>query len=263
MTKQTDISLQRLLKRMDEWRHLPTYQLERRMDIVLSFLIPDIVRKEFDLTPDHDLEIIPEFPLHKGLIINDNDEGDNQSVKVDFALFSKQERRIFLVELKTENNSIDETQLKNMRKAKKAGANKLLNGVIKCAQNTASPRKYAHLIWMLHNVECIILPREFIRMKLADERPGLAKNLGDLKVCPNWEKNANIDLVLLYPGFEQENKTMRREKLEPLVEEFSPPIHSIDFYNVVEQFAAHAVSPTLTEWVTHEAGKVTPWPIEN
>lgn len=258
MTSHTDISLQRLLKRMDEWRHLPTYQLERRMDIVLSFLIPDIVRKKFDLTPDHDLEIIPEFPLHKGLIINDNDEDDNQSVKVDFALFSKRDRRIFLVELKTENNSIDETQMKNMRKAKEKGANILLNGVIKCAQNTASPRKYAHLIWMLHSVACIILPREFTRMKLDDERPGLAKNLGSLKVCPNWE-NANIDLVLLYPGFEHENKTKRREKIEL----FSPPVHSIDFYSVVEQFAAHTVSLKLTEWVTHEAGKVTPWPIEN
>ena len=82
------IFLNRALKTLDEWRHLPAYQLERRVDIFLGLLLPDILEAKFELQNNH-MKVIPEFPLHKGLIVNADDEDgeDHQSVKVDFSVF--------------------------------------------------------------------------------------------------------------------------------------------------------------------------------
>ena len=50
---------------LDEWRHFPAYQLERRVDVFFGLLLPQIVEAEFGWSRNN-LCVIPEFPLHKG-----------------------------------------------------------------------------------------------------------------------------------------------------------------------------------------------------
>ena len=193
-----------IFSKLDEWRHLPSYQLERRVDVFFGLFLPEVVADLIDRGPSlGDVSVVPEFPLHKGLVgISQRNNGgdDNQSVKVDFAVFSRdsQGKQIFLVELKTDCKSINKAQLENMVKAKSAGPKILLEGVLRAAKASAEPRKYAQLIWKLHQLGCIETPPGFEQMRMEHHRPGLAANVEGCFVGGNWP-DAEVDLVLLYP----------------------------------------------------------------
>ena len=81
--------LSRMLSQLDDWRHLPAYQLERRVDVLFGMLLPTVIAAKFGVDPE-DCKVIPEFPLHKGKL---NKSNDNQSVKIDFAIFIGNENR--------------------------------------------------------------------------------------------------------------------------------------------------------------------------
>ena len=258
-TNQRELSLRRVLERLEQWRHFPAYQMERRADIFLSFVLPEILKKKFELNRVDDMKVIPEFPLHKGKLL-DATKNRNMSVKVDFAVFSRTNNRIFLVELKTDNNSINRDQLCRMVKVKSSGALELLNGVIECARNTnVSHRKYAHLLWNLsHDVRCISVPSSFTDMKWTELHPGLTKNFKQVHVHESWT-NATIELVLLYPGYSSQKNVHRRSRAKELLKKFSPPIQLIDFLIFKELDESHPVASFFIEWATHEAGTIPPW----
>lgn len=54
-----------LFEKLDEWRFLPSYQLERRSDIFFALYL-DVIFKE--LENEIIIEIIPEFPIRKGVL---------------------------------------------------------------------------------------------------------------------------------------------------------------------------------------------------
>ena len=157
--------LHRVLCTLDQWRHLPAYQLERRMDVFIGLYLPEIVEAEFGW-PRESLCVIPEFPLHKGLVLGSrrkNGKSDNQSIKVDYAVFcgDQKNKRLLLVEFKTDNKSIDLDQLKRMEKTNSIKARELLKGVVQCACHSKELRKYAHLISRLDEADCINVPEGF------------------------------------------------------------------------------------------------------
>ena len=254
-TNQHELSLRSVLDRLEQWRHLPAYQLERRADIFLSFVLPEILKKKFKLNQVEDMKVIPEFPLHKRKLFDATETG-NASAKVDFAVFSRTCNRIFLVELKTDNNSINRNQLCRMVKVKSSGVIKLLKGVIKCARNTStSHRKYGHLLWKLsRDVGCITVPASFTSMNWTDLHPGLTGEFKHVHVDESWI-NVTIELVLLFPGYSLLKSAPRRSRARDLMKEFSPPIQLIDFMIFKELDESHPVASFLIEWATHEAGK--------
>ena len=173
--------ISRILGQLDEWRHLPAYQLERRVDVLFGMLLPTVIGVKFEVNPDN-CKVIPEFPLHKGKIEKSN---DNQSLNVDFAVFFEKENRkhLCLVELKTDQKSISVDQLEMIGKAKtEVGAREVLVGVLESANASAEPRKYAHLIWKLYEIGCIELPDTdgFRQMPMEERRPGLTGKTGQL-----------------------------------------------------------------------------------
>ena len=153
------------LRQLDQWRHLPAYQLERRVDVFFGMLLPEIIESRFNVPRG---KLIPEFPLHKGETRISEDPDNNQSVNVDFALFCSQpeSERIFLVELKTDMRSINKAQLCKMIKAKEAESKSVLSGVVKAANASAAPRKYAQLIWRLSEIGCINVDPSFCDMNM-------------------------------------------------------------------------------------------------
>ena len=248
---------------LDEWRHLPAYQLERRVDVFFGLLLPEIIEAEFGVTREH-MVVIPEFPLHKGLLeFSTKGKEDNQSVKVDFAVFcpDQMNKRLLFVELKTDNRSIDIDQLTRMENAKDAEVNTLLRGVVECARHSNYLRKYAQLIWKLHLIGCINVPDRFKRMRMENFKPGLTgnfENLGDnfdSHVCNSWS-DAKIELVLIYPGREMKTGS---SKVEAMLA--NPPswLRLVDFSRVAEIVGESPLWPYLERWAKCEAGRVNPW----
>ena len=267
MTEQTSDQaaalLHRVFETLDEWRHLPAYQLERRVDVLFGLLLPEIVEAEFGLTREN-LVVVPEFPLHKGLLnLSNKGKKDNQSVKVDFAVFCRDQnnKRLLLVILKTDNKSIDFDQLTGMEIAKTAGVKTLLRGVVECARHSKELRKYAQLIWKLNKIGCINVSERFRRMDMTRDKPGLTGNfdrLGDnfdSHVCDSWS-TAKIELALIYPG--DKMKTRSTKGQEVLADPLSR-LRLVDFARVAQIVGESPLSPFQERWAKCEAGRVNPW----
>ena len=240
------------LCQLDQWRHLPAYQFERRVDVFFGLFLPEVIERRFKAPSG---KLIPEFPLHKGKTRISEDCGDNQSVNVDFAVFcSKPEgKRIFLVELKTDMHSINEAQLRNMVKAKEAKSKNVFCGVIKAARASAAPRKYAQLIWRLSEIGCIAVGPKFCDMRMENPRPGLAGNFKALSVADKWT-DAAIELILISPKrVDNTDKYPYSEfhclefaEVAELIEESRPPFGA--------EFAEY-----FRKWAHPDAGVANPW----
>lgn len=139
--------------KLDCWRHLPAYRLEPTLAPFFGLFLPDILRCTFEI--EKDPVVIPEFPLPLKEIsnrkkINDSVSDRNLSVKVDYAVFSKNLKTMFLVELKTDEESFDLNQLDNLGSAEKTGLPCLISGIINISNATNKKRKYFHLA---HNLK--------------------------------------------------------------------------------------------------------------
>jgi len=120
----TNSMIEKLFLRMDDWRHLPSYQLERRADLFFSLYIPEVISEVFDCEVKE--KLIPEFPVKLSIIYNNRRENDenfvaenynlrsNQSVKIDYVAITENNEKAFLIELKTDKNSIKPSQVENL-----------------------------------------------------------------------------------------------------------------------------------------------------
>ena len=133
-----------LFDRLDEWRHLPAYQLERRADIFFSLYLGDLLRSKYSVEID---SILPEFPVRIGTISSEVDT--NQSFKIDYLALAKEENRVFFVELKTDKGSRRSKQDWYLQRSKEVGLVELLHGLMKIVQATGSKKKYLFLLHKL------------------------------------------------------------------------------------------------------------------
>lgn len=142
-----NLKIKELFDRLDDWRNFPDYQLERRADIFFSLYLKEVLEKHLGIEL-HDT-IIPEFPIKK--------LENNGSKKVDYVAFSKDLDRVFMIELKTDENSIKESQIEYLVEAKNRGMKELLAGVRKIGDRKdigkAVKQKYCRLIQALGIVE--------------------------------------------------------------------------------------------------------------
>lgn len=92
--------LDALFELLDDWRHLPNYQLERRVDIFFGLYLPEFLGERFELSV---AGWVPKFPVKRDLIWPVH--GTNRSVKVDYVAFGEGRKRCLLVELKTDAGS--------------------------------------------------------------------------------------------------------------------------------------------------------------
>lgn len=240
------------LRQLDQWRHLPAYQLERRVDVLFGLMLPEVIESRFGASRS---QLIPEFPLHKGETRISEDYGNNQSVNVDFALFcsNPEAERIFLVELKTDMHSIKKAQLCNMIKAKNANSESVLRGVIRAARASAESRKYAQLAWRLSEIGCITVDSTFSDMKMERRRPGLARNFRELRVSRRWS-DVVIELILISP-----------KHVDNINEYPFSEFHCIDFDEIAKDISGSRppfgaeFAEYLRRWALTDAGAVSPW----
>ena len=177
-----------IFDRMDEWRHLPSYQLERRADIFLSVYLREVLQRKFALSiKDH---IIPEFPVRNGTIDpNASKIKENKSKKIDYVLFTEDMTTALFVELKTEGLSRRAEQDEYLRAAQSVGMTALLEGVLEISR---APRmkhyartKYCRLLELIAQIGLIQMPKEMASLASAQSHQGINRLLQGIRItCP-------------------------------------------------------------------------------
>lgn len=145
----TEKQINDLFDRLDDWRNLPAYQLERRADIFFSMYLKKIIENKFkDKNEDLIDEIIPEFPL-KIADVKPNKESkhanSNKSCKIDYVALSAKDNIAYFIELKTDLNSVNEIQWKYLQEASGFKIDKLMKGIYDIVSATKSKEKYRNL----------------------------------------------------------------------------------------------------------------------
>ena len=157
--------------KMINWKGLPSYKVEPRVDSFIGFYLKQIIETKYKIIVEG---IIPEFPIRKGAI-EPEFENTNLSYKVDFLVVGKKDTN-YLVEIKTNTSSRNVKQDNYLIKAKKIGTEKIIDGVIKITTSTHSMKKYKHLI------------DELIKLELLDENYKYTK------------KNEKIEILYVQPS---------------------------------------------------------------
>ena len=166
------ISTDSVLNRLDEWRHLPSYQLERRADIFFSFYIPEVLQKGFSC-PIHET-LIPEFPVPKFI----DGKAITLSNKVDYLAMSQSGESLFFVELKTDDASRRGNQDKYLEEASENFVECLV-GLFSIFKQSKSRDKYVHLFVLL------------AKLKLFPSLPEIIKTQSHMKNFPKKEEIRN------------------------------------------------------------------------
>jgi hypothetical protein len=156
---------------MDSWRHLPSYQLERRADIFFALFIPQALEEKlgFPIRP----QLIPEFPARIGTIYPERDS--NQSFKIDYLALSQDGRRAVFVELKTDTLSRRVEQDDYLKAAQKAGLSNLLEGLLKIFRATNAKRKYFYLIDQLASMGLYQIPDSMREIMASESLRGVTE----------------------------------------------------------------------------------------
>jgi len=135
---------------MIDWKKLPAYRAEPRIDSLIGYYLKDVLTSILD---DQISGIIPEFPLRLGTVNPDIDDKNyaDRSYKVDFfAIGSKGIN--YLVEFKTDGRSLRPGQDKYLTQAEKVGTKKIIEGVLRISEVSSYKAKYKHLIDKMEKV---------------------------------------------------------------------------------------------------------------
>lgn len=134
-------NIKEIFKLLGEWYKYPKYQLERRVDIFFALYLKEILKEKLKIEIDNE-DIFPEFPLKKW-------ENDYSSNNADYAVFCKEEGKIklYLIELKTDMNSIKPKQIEYYQKAKEDKKfSGILEGIIEIQKKSRQGKKYTDLL---------------------------------------------------------------------------------------------------------------------
>jgi hypothetical protein len=152
-----------LLRNLKEWKNLPSYQAERRMDLLLSVHIREFL--EYSISKNHgEIKLsgvfIPEFPLPKHVLVPGYTYADSK--RVDYFFISEDFKKVVFVELKTDAKSVvDVEQIKYLTALLEVKFTDLVKGIKKAYKNTDENGKYFHLFGLLQKVGVITsIPEE-------------------------------------------------------------------------------------------------------
>lgn len=148
---------------LDDWRHLPNYQLERRADIFFALYLSEILQHRFHVGAAH---IIPEFPIRVGEIYGDG--SGNKSFKIDYLAITERSRHAVFVELKTDAASRRSSQDDYLARAREAGMAKLIDGLLLIFDKTKAKPKYRHLLKRLCDAGLVESKRDRYENRVAE-----------------------------------------------------------------------------------------------
>jgi hypothetical protein len=161
------MTINKLFDLLDNWRHLPAYQLERRADIFFAIHLETIIEQLYGIKADL---IIPEFPVRIGEI-SENKPDLNRSFKIDYFVYSRQSQKVLLIELKTDQRSLRDKQTWYLESAANIKVSGLLNGLKKIYSATSQKVKYDHLLNLLEGIEWIRRVNDTFEVTCPDIEP--------------------------------------------------------------------------------------------
>ena len=127
-----------------DWKKLPAYKAETRVDSIVGFALPQVFAHARDLEV---VSVIPELPLRIGSV-RPQHEGKrfaNRSYKVDFFVVTACGKN-YLVEFKTDSRSRRENQDDYLQDAKSVGLTAIVTGILTLYSKTTYRQKYEHLL---------------------------------------------------------------------------------------------------------------------
>jgi len=186
-----------VMSRLTEWRDLPSYQLERRVDIFFSLYLSEALQKHFGM-PFSEI-VIPEFPVHQRLTKAVPPKGA-YSDKIDYVVPAADKSVVVFVELKTDMESRRVCQDAIMGSVEKCSFEEILAGLVDIARKTKKREKYGYLLDLLKATGYLKIP------------PGLGKRgwlqaLGEVEITapeirietayvqPNREKDSDQNVI--------------------------------------------------------------------
>lgn len=148
-----------LLEKLNLFRNFPRFQLERHFDIILMDYIPKILNEMENGKTEWDFAV-PEFPISikqlNGLELNDNSTKESKkfglsSIAMDYAVFDIANKKVALVELKTDRQSNRKGQDENLKFIKNSMSTgdiyNFLNERIKMlGSNNVTKMKYENIL---------------------------------------------------------------------------------------------------------------------
>jgi hypothetical protein len=140
------MSIEKIFDNLEAWRNLPSYQLERRLDIFLSPHLGSILAGVLSNDDFKAAVIIPEFPLSQGWK-GGTGSAPALSDKVDYLAIAGDQ--VAFVEFKTDQSSISGHQLDYLRKAWSMSFAEILSSIERQLHKTKSAHKYAFFLELL------------------------------------------------------------------------------------------------------------------
>lgn len=131
-------TINQLFDRLDHWRTFPTYQLERRADIFFALYLAQVLEK---LVGFHVDKILPEFPVRYGDVHHEKEDW-NKLYRIDYVAVNKRQKKVLLIELKTDNNSLRKTQDQYLKTAKSLNVPGLMKSFNQIREASRSKKKY-------------------------------------------------------------------------------------------------------------------------
>jgi len=178
---------------LDKWRHLPSYQLERRADIFFAVYLPEFLSDHLGLKINP--LVIPEFPVKIEV-----EEGANPifaSNKIDYLAIAQNQSCALFIELKTDCGSRRDGQDAYLVSAQKKGLSALLADIIEIAQKSSAKQKYAQLILLAAALGLIDAPPELAARAKVPNARGLGAEFRKTK--PSVHAAMPIKILYLQP----------------------------------------------------------------
>ena len=181
-------TMETLFANLDRWRHFAGYPLEARVDALIGLFLPKVLEDHCGAGEMHP-HVIPQFPLKKA--------ENNQSDKVDFFAVSKSGDRAYLVEVKTDMDSLRLLQHEYLSEARIRGLARVLSEFKEIAVASRSRKKYFHLISTLSEMGLLSLPEELKQMMRRGETRGSTRLIQDIEVPDSIE--SEIEVLFVQP----------------------------------------------------------------
>jgi len=205
-----------LFGHLDAWRHLPAYQLERRVDVFFSVYLRGVVEELTGVELEH--EMVPELPIKRDLVWPD--QPSEKSVKVDYALFAKDRSKVFFVELKTDGASRRDTQDEYLDAAKRLGFRPIVEGIRSIVRATSAHQKYHHLCTALARLGYLELPTDLEKYLYPAPRSGLSARLSQIAVGPI---DSPIEVIYVQPTATSGDRCIDFDRFANYVAQFEDP----------------------------------------
>ena len=129
------MNFHKYFKTLKDWKRLPAYRLEPRIDSFIGFFLPDILGEHLGAGVSG---TIPELPIRLGTVDPEKEgtKDADRSNKVDFYVLGKDGIHYF-IEVKSDSSSRRDEQDKYLKKSSEYGMQKIVEGIIRISKATS------------------------------------------------------------------------------------------------------------------------------